>query len=578
MSKILVVDDMAIFREPIAATLRREGFETACAGDGREALHRVGQDRPNLILLDVAMPVMDGLSFLKALRSNPQTRDIPVIMLSAISERNLVLQAARAGVQEYLLKSHFSTDDLVRRVRRHLSGGDAACEQGGATRAAPDSPPDAATEGPASPSSAPCLERSKVLEHVRQHLQLRSMPAALHYVVGLTSSQTSNLDEVVGALKHDQSLALKVMKVANSSFYGAARRAQNLTEAAQRIGMSGIRNAVVAIVGIDHFADALRAGLVPQRFWEHSLASAALAQLVGETAGLKDAETLFLAGLLHDVGRMVLAQAFADTYQGVLTACEGRGIELGAAEREAFGLSHTEITREVLVQWRIPESVAEAAALHDRGIEHIRRSAREPQRALAVALADRLAHALALGDSGDSMLLPFREHAAALALDAGKIRAIAQEAAARTADMTLFFGSQSEVRFREPLRSELARMAGLQVRLAVLAEDAPADPLSLFFGHLGWVDSERPRLAVLYACSEGELAAGFEQVRRLEAAVGGPLAVLLATPPESALPPTALLQGRHWTSVRIPGRYGQLVKAVLRLRGMLARQPASVQE
>lgn len=117
MKKILVVDDMAIFREPIAASLRREGYESICASDGRQALNLLCGQRPDLILLDIAMPVMDGLSLLRAIRKQPNLRNIPVIMLTALSERETLTQAIQVGVQGYLLKSQFSLDDLLERVR-----------------------------------------------------------------------------------------------------------------------------------------------------------------------------------------------------------------------------------------------------------------------------------------------------------------------------------------------------------------------------------------------------------------------------------------------------------------------------
>jgi CheY-like chemotaxis protein len=106
---ILIVDDLAIFREPIAACLRIAGHQTMCACDGKEGLAMVRTHRPELVLLDMAMPAMDGLAFLRALRSDPAIADIPVIMLTAISDKARVIEAIRLGAREYLLKSRFSS-------------------------------------------------------------------------------------------------------------------------------------------------------------------------------------------------------------------------------------------------------------------------------------------------------------------------------------------------------------------------------------------------------------------------------------------------------------------------------------
>ena len=122
MSTILVVDDMAVFREPIAAALRQKGYQTVCAGDGLEALNAAREHPPDLVLLDLAMPAMDGLAVLKAMRADPTLQEIPVILLTAVAERDTVIKAARLGADAYLLKSQFSLDELLGRVRSCLEG------------------------------------------------------------------------------------------------------------------------------------------------------------------------------------------------------------------------------------------------------------------------------------------------------------------------------------------------------------------------------------------------------------------------------------------------------------------------
>ncbi len=113
---ILVVDDTVIFRDSIAVALRRRGYDTLLASNGQEALQLVRAHEPDLILLDVAMPVMGGLRCLKELRPDQQFRDIPVIILTAMSEREAINGAGQMGVQGYLLKSQFSLKDMLAQV------------------------------------------------------------------------------------------------------------------------------------------------------------------------------------------------------------------------------------------------------------------------------------------------------------------------------------------------------------------------------------------------------------------------------------------------------------------------------
>src|SRR5687768_2951335 len=98
---------MAIFRDPIAMCLQTAGFQTVSAANGKEALDRLAQASADLVLLDVAMPVMDGLTCLAAMKADARLKSIPVILLTALAEKQYVLKAAQLGVKDYLLKSRF---------------------------------------------------------------------------------------------------------------------------------------------------------------------------------------------------------------------------------------------------------------------------------------------------------------------------------------------------------------------------------------------------------------------------------------------------------------------------------------
>lgn len=123
MSTILVVDDMEVFREPIAAVLRARGYRTICAGSGVEGLARLEEQTPDLVLLDVAMPEMDGLTFLRKIRDDVRWAALPVILMTAMLERDCVEATTTLGVRGHLLKSSFSLTEMVAMVRKALGEG-----------------------------------------------------------------------------------------------------------------------------------------------------------------------------------------------------------------------------------------------------------------------------------------------------------------------------------------------------------------------------------------------------------------------------------------------------------------------
>ena len=118
MKTILVVDDMAIFREPIAEALEAHGYKAICAASGRDALSALRGGAIDLILLDISMPEMSGLEVLQAVRADLSLRELPVVLLTAAAEREYVLKARDLGVRHYLLKSEFSLDNMLSRVQQ----------------------------------------------------------------------------------------------------------------------------------------------------------------------------------------------------------------------------------------------------------------------------------------------------------------------------------------------------------------------------------------------------------------------------------------------------------------------------
>jgi CheY-like chemotaxis protein len=121
LPRVLVVDDEMDHAEIVAALLHRHGYEVALATSGLDAIELSRMLRPDLILLDVYMPAIDGFSTARALQRNPDTRDVPIVFLSACGEASTFLRALETGVIEYLPKP-FRAAELLACVARTLAG------------------------------------------------------------------------------------------------------------------------------------------------------------------------------------------------------------------------------------------------------------------------------------------------------------------------------------------------------------------------------------------------------------------------------------------------------------------------
>lgn len=120
--RLLLVEDDRHLRKAAAVTLRRAGYVVTTADDGEQALDAVSADAPDLVLLDLIMPRMQGFEVLQALKANAATADIPVIVLSNLSQDSDREHALRAGAQDYLVKANLSLNDLSAAVARVFAG------------------------------------------------------------------------------------------------------------------------------------------------------------------------------------------------------------------------------------------------------------------------------------------------------------------------------------------------------------------------------------------------------------------------------------------------------------------------
>ena len=118
--KILTCDDEKHIVRLIQVNLERQGYEVITAYNGAECLEKVKEDRPDLIVLDVMMPEMTGFEVLDVLKKDPETEDIPVIMLTARAQDSDVLRGWQSGVECYLTKP-FNPMELIAFVKRIFS-------------------------------------------------------------------------------------------------------------------------------------------------------------------------------------------------------------------------------------------------------------------------------------------------------------------------------------------------------------------------------------------------------------------------------------------------------------------------
>ena len=121
MKKILFIEDEAALQKAFGDVLSAEGFQVISAIDGEIGLRLAKSEKPNLIILDLILPKLHGLEVLKGLKENKETKNIPVIILTNLGDLENIEQALELGVTTYMVKSNYTLDDIIEKVKKAIS-------------------------------------------------------------------------------------------------------------------------------------------------------------------------------------------------------------------------------------------------------------------------------------------------------------------------------------------------------------------------------------------------------------------------------------------------------------------------
>jgi len=120
MAKLLIVEDDELMLRMYTKLLSYVGFDTVIAKDGQEGLEKARTEKPSLIILDIMMPKINGLDVLKALKADKETQNIPVVLLTNVSDDNILTEALKLGATGYLIKSQIANNELIEEIKQYL--------------------------------------------------------------------------------------------------------------------------------------------------------------------------------------------------------------------------------------------------------------------------------------------------------------------------------------------------------------------------------------------------------------------------------------------------------------------------
>ncbi|MFH1688474.1 MAG: HDOD domain-containing protein [bacterium] len=216
---------------------------------------------------------------------------------------------------------------------------------------------------------------------------LPAAPVVLSKALRLTSNLQSNTKDLVRSLSADQSLSAKVVRLSNSPLYARMRAVLSLDEAIRVLGFSQLKSIIITASTFRMFEKCEHAQIATD-LWHHSLSTAIGARLVARKSGQVDKEEAYLAGLLHDIGKLVLLKLAPNAYEDIIEKVKSTEQPFMSVEFHELGFSHIDVGESLLTKWQFPSQIIAGVADHHRVILSQRPSSLQLSR--IVRLADSI--------------------------------------------------------------------------------------------------------------------------------------------------------------------------------------------
>jgi putative nucleotidyltransferase with HDIG domain len=245
------------------------------------------------------------------------------------------------------------------------------------------------------------LEKSLLDIHPRELKgmvkDIPTLPAIYQKLFDKLQDPDVSVPEIAEIITQDQALSAKILHLVNSALYGSGTKTMTISRAVVILGFRAVRGAAMASGVFDYFKDETGSeGIDMIKFWEHSIAVACISKVIAEDRRMHHREEAFVAGLLHDVGKLIEKNYFSSDFDEICVTAEDEHLSWFEAEKKLFPIHHGTIGKTVFRSWKFSPNVVDAVQFHHRPSA----SSSAPELTALVHLADFMAYELGYGAPG----------------------------------------------------------------------------------------------------------------------------------------------------------------------------------
>jgi putative nucleotidyltransferase with HDIG domain len=273
-------------------------------------------------------------------------------------------------------------------------------------------------------------------EIVRRVNDLPVLPRVVARVLTLTGNPNSSIKELNDAICKDQALTVKVLRLSNSAYYSYHRRIATITDAIGILGFTAIRNLVLVTHTSTYFNKGLKGYRITKGdIFRHSVTCAMAARSIAKHARFPSPDSAFTAGLLHDVGKVILDVYVGAAYDEIARQMQEEQQVFSTVEDAILGFTHAAVGGRVAERWNLPTELVEAIACHHTPLE----ASENPQLAAIVHIADAVCLSMEIDTEGDGLYYPYEGQALVLAgLESTDLAVIKSELRELVSDENIF--------------------------------------------------------------------------------------------------------------------------------------------
>ncbi len=236
---------------------------------------------------------------------------------------------------------------------------------------------------------------------IKKLKDLPTLPTVLTQCNMMLNNPNVSTTELAKVIKTDQSISSKVLKLVNSAFYGLSGKVSSIAQAIVILGFNTVRNIILSVSVFELLPENEDFGdFEISKFWEHSIGCAVISKVLGQRLGMKDPEEVFTAGLLHDIGKVIIVKLFREDFLTILEITHKEKVLILDAEQHVLGIRHPQVGEILAKQWKLPPALTEAITFHHNLTEKINYL----KMVSIVHLADIITRGLQIGSAGDPVI------------------------------------------------------------------------------------------------------------------------------------------------------------------------------